>query len=478
MRSDKGTATKQLLASAGLFCFFALGVTTTGYAQALPSASSPAASSNPYAVAGEQFLLKLQQAFLQPKPPPTFNLPVYAETINPNNGTQSTHAAFLFTQDQVIRAFYWGTQVDPGTFKQLLATSVDQTKRYQGGCGPGFGTTPNATCFFDDNSQLGGTLTDIYLDVLPTTAVYGDASDALTYVLNAASQDPHGGVPQVPANLGQGDFYMNPVLQIGHAAVELATRYNDSDLVTIGQKYFNEVNDPALGLINSGGLFIGGTQFINGAWQPNKVGPLAGESGNVTKLALNLYEYSGDPAMLQYAENLMNLMVARWIAPNGGVSQEAVNGGYAIVDTLCELYQQDHNQAYYNDAKSIVDFLLNNSRDTAGYFPNGTTAAGDWNVVRTGQPPDASTTLLTQAATAAAILEFAYIDIHKNHQTDVNADGTVNSTDFNLVLQSLGKSSGQPGYRPSADVNDDGVVNSVDLVLVAEDALANYQAAN
>ena len=71
------------------------------------------------------------------------------------------------------------------------------------------------------------------------------------------------------------------------------------------------------------------------------------------------------------------------------------------------------NIVWYNDAKDIVDFLLDHARDTAGWFPNGTTSTGRWNIVRTGNPPDAKVTVITQAAAAAAILDFAYTDIHK-----------------------------------------------------------------
>jgi hypothetical protein len=80
---------------------------------------------------------------------------------------------------------------------------------------------------------------------------------------------------------------------------------------------------------------------------------------------------------------------------------------------LCQLYEADHNVTYFNEAQSIIDFILNNNRDTAGYFSNGTgTPTSDWNTVRTGEPPDADTTLLTQAAAASAVLEFAYIDLY------------------------------------------------------------------
>ncbi len=403
------------VASAALFCVFALGATAAASAQDTSPAMGSNAASNPYAVAGEQFLLQLQQNFLQTTPPKNgFTLPLYADAIDPLNGTQLTGNAKLFTQENMIRALYWGAQVNPADFKPLLSNSVNQLgwNEYQSAYGECFGTTANATCFFDDNAQLAGTLMDVYLHVLPTAQVYTDSSVALNYVLS--NTDAQGGIPQTPAGLGMGNFYMNPVVESGQTEVNYGTVFNNSADVTIGLNYFNEVNNPALGLISKSGLFIGGTTYEgNGKWLPNNVGPLAGESVNVSLLALALYRNTGNSQYLKYAENLTNLVAATWIASNGGVSQDAVNGGYAIVNLLCQVYEMDHNATYFDEAKSIIDFLLNNNRDTAGYFSNGTSgAASDWNQIRTGHAPDATTTLLTQSAAAAAILEFAYIDMN------------------------------------------------------------------
>ena len=478
MNSKPVRVARGFFASSALFCLLVPSATTTAYSQSVSQATHADAAANPYAVAGEGFLSSIHEAFLQDNPPAGFNLQLYAETIDPNDGTKASHVAFLWTQDQVIRALTWGAQVDLDRFKSLLSTAVDQTNWYQGGCGTGFGTTKNSTCFYDDNALLGGILMDAYLQVSLNQDFYNHSRDALNYVFTAAAQDPHGGVPQVPAKLGQGLYYMNVVVQSSLADTTHGIRFNNSDEIAIGRKYFEQVNDPALGLITAGGLFKGGTQFVNGAWQPENVGPLAGDSTNVADLALGLYRYSGDPAMLQYAENLMDLVVAKWVAPNGAVSQNAVNGGYAIVNTLCQLYEQDHNEKYYNDAKGIIDFLLNDTRDRAGYFPNGTSTSGNWDNVRTGMAPDDNTTLLTQAAAAAAILEFAYTDIHKHNMSDINGDGAVNLVDFKLVLNSLGKYPGQQEYRPAADVNDDGVVNGVDLAIVARNVLAGYCCTN
>ena len=415
MNPNTASVSMKSLASTALFCVFALSATAIASAQGTAPTTGGNAASNPYAVAGEQFLLQVQNAFLQTTPPPNgFPLPLYADDIDPLTGTQLAGNAKLFAQENMIRALYWGAQVSPAQFTPPLSNSINQLgwNEYQSAYGKCFGTTANATCFFDDNAQLAGTLMDVYLHVLPTAQVYTDSSVALNYVLS--NTDAQGGIPQTPANLGQGDFYMNPVVESGQTEVNYGTVFNNSADVAIGLNYFNEVNNPALGLINKGGLFIGGTTYEGGGqWLPNSAGPLAGESVNVSLLALALYRNTGNAQYLQYAENLTNLVAAKWIASNGGVSQDAVNGGYAIVNLLCQVYEMDRNVTYFNDAKSIIDFLLNNNRDTAGYFSNGTSgAASDWNQVRTGMPPAADTTFLTQSAAAAAILEFAYVDLN------------------------------------------------------------------
>jgi hypothetical protein len=407
MKPNTASVYMKSIASGALFSVFALAGSPAAYSQA---------SSNPYAVAGEQFLSQVQQAFIQTSLPKNgFNLPLYAGDINPLTGKQLTGNAALFAQENLIRALYWGAQIFPDEFTPVLSNAVDQLgwNEYQSAHGECFGTTANATCFFDDNAQLAGTLMDVYLHVLPTAQVYADSSTALNYVLS--NTDAQGGIPQIPANLGQGNFYMNPVVNSGQTEVNYGTVFTNSSDVAIGVNYFNEVNNPALGLINKGGLFIGGTTYEgNGQWLPNNAGPLAGESANVSLLAMALYRNTGNPQYLQYAENLVNLMAAKWVVPtNGAVNQNAVNGGYALVNVLCQMYETDHNVTYFNEAKSIVDFILNNNRDTAGYFSNGTgTPTSNWNTVRTGQPPDADTTLLTQSAAAAAILEFAYVDLN------------------------------------------------------------------
>ncbi len=57
--------------------------------------------------------------------------------------------------------------------------------------------------------------------------------------------------------------------------------------------------------------------------------------------------------------------------------------------------------------------------------------------------------------------------VSNNPLGDVNSDGVVSCTDFDLVKASFGQSRGKPGYSAAADLNGDGVVNIQDLSIVA-----------
>ena len=358
---------------------------------------------NKYQAAGEQFLDQLNSAFYK-----TSNgLGLYADSIDGSTGQQGANS-FLFSTDYLLHALYWGARVD-SKYQPGLSSLISATSWYKNG--PGYGTLHNAQRFFDDNSNLGSILMDIYLNELPQQSVLDESLFALNYVYS--NVDAQGGIPQTEKDLGEGKFYMNVVLELAKSFTNYYVQSGDSNDLSIAEAYFKEVNDPALGLITKNGLFIGGTTYSNGSWTPNNVGPLSGNSTHVINLALALYQATGDTTYLTYAQQLLPKVLAQYYTPGAGVSSISVYGGFGLVDTLCQMYQIDHDMAWYNDAKDIVDFLLNNARDTAGWFPDGTTSTGRWNIVRTGNPPDAKVTVITQAAAAAAILEFAYTDIHK-----------------------------------------------------------------
>ena len=185
------TVPKRGFVLAALLCLFVSNIQMTGHSQT--TSSDPA--SNYYAVAGEQFLSQVQQAFLQLAPPANpagFPLDLYTGDINPNNGTQQTTHAALFAQENMIRALYWGTRIFSTQFQPMLSNSVNQLAWYYSDCGAGvgmgFGTTRNVTCFFDDNAQLAG-----LGDLEP------NASFSVTLIFPASA-----GADATPAGVGQG----------------------------------------------------------------------------------------------------------------------------------------------------------------------------------------------------------------------------------------------------------------------------------
>jgi hypothetical protein len=50
---------------------------------------------------------------------------------------------------------------------------------------------------------------------------------------------------------------------------------------------------------------------------------------------------------------------------------------------------------------------------------------------------------------------------------DINLDGVINCTDWNIVRAALGTSVGQPGFVPRADVNGSGTIDDRDVSYVA-----------
>lgn len=416
MMSQKLTGFSFLRRIALLACAFtAAGLCASAYAQCNQPIN--------YGLCGENFLTKLNNTFLMPlsvSENKGATVQLYADTIDPTNGNaQSNAAAALWTEGNMIRALYWGTLLNPAKFRPSLMNTISQADWMRGGCeGGSFGyyTTQGHACYFDDNALIGGVLMDVYLNVTQSSnpALKGNGPTVLThahygldYVSYWAAQDPHGGVPQKPVNLGQGHFYMNPVLRLSLADVDHGNQFSNSSEVAVGTNYYSEIHQPALQLIDpSSGLFRQGTQYINGSWTPTDV-ILPGDQASVASLALAL-QRAGQTGKLADAENLANLAVAEWINPNGSIHSNGAQGGYALVDLLCQLYQADGQQQWLTDAKGIIDFLITNGRDTAGWYPNGTDDAGNWDNVRTGTAPDNPTTLLTQSAAAAAILQFAY----------------------------------------------------------------------
>ncbi|MEP9359237.1 hypothetical protein [Sphingomonas sp. KR3-1] len=406
-----------------------------------------------YQAVAKTFLTKVHNAFIKTSATPNSDVMMYANVLNYQAGSDSyakgSDVAYLWTEDNMVRALYWGARLDSATYKPLLLTAVDQLDWYwnpncagsaPGATPGGYGVRHGQPCYYDDNALLGGNMLNVYLDVSLTQSVSDNAFQALNYVDN--NQNSHNGVSQKPGDPDWSSaFYMSPVTRVGAAYARWSARFPNKPIaptrLTWATDMFNQVNLTSMDLLAPSGLFRGGATCTT-AGQPfvcdsGNSGVLAGNSTGVAALALAIHKNNpSETAKLAYAQTLMNTVLAHsaWFPSGGGIKQNAPTGGYATIDLLCQIYLQDGNVAWYNAAKGLVDFLITSNKDRYGWYANGvpgdgdtgetdddpSAVAGTWAEVRTGatRPADDKTRLITQAAAAAALAEFAYIDRVKN----------------------------------------------------------------
>ncbi|NYT41464.1 hypothetical protein HZY97_11900 [Sphingomonas sp. R-74633] len=406
-----------------------------------------------YQAVAKTFLTKVHNAFIKTTSTPNSSVMMYANVLNyqpgPDNYVKGSDVAYLWTEDNMVRALYWGARLDSATYKPLLLSAVDQLDWYwnpncagsaPGATPGGYGVRHGQPCYYDDNALLGGNMLNVYLDVSLTQSVSDNAFKALGYVDN--NQNSHNGVSQKPGDPDWSTaFYMSPVTRVGAAYSRWAARFPNKPAapgrLTWGTDMFNQVNLASMDLLAPSGLFRGGAT-CNTAGQPfvcdsGNSGVLAGNSTGVAALALAIHKNNpSETAKLAYAQSMMNTVLAHsaWFPSSGGIKQNAPTGGYATIDLLCQLYLLDNDVTWYNSAKSLVDFLIASNKDRYGWYANGVPGDGDtgetdgdpsglagtWAEDRTGntRPADTQARLITQAAAAAALLQFAYIDKIKN----------------------------------------------------------------
>ncbi|MCL2651310.1 MAG: T9SS type A sorting domain-containing protein, partial [Candidatus Azobacteroides sp.] len=130
-----------------------------------------------------------------------------------------------------------------------------------------------------------------------------------------------------------------------------------------------------------------------------------------------------DVRYLNEAKAMTDIVLAKDYKKGAGFNEVSYWGGNAVIDLLCELYEQDPDPKWYNAAKDIVDFLIDKSRDKRGFYPAGD--KGTWNRVGTNVYPLKTINTISQACAAHAILRFAYLDMtygKPNSIPRVNAD--------------------------------------------------------
>ena len=422
-------------------------------AASAPSGTAQVALATDYQAVAKTFLTKVHNAFIKTSATPNSSVMMYANVLNYQPGsdsyTKGSDVAYLWTEDNMLRALYWGARLDSATYKPLMLSAVDQLDWYwnpncagsaPGAPAGGYGVRHGQPCYYDDNALLGGNMLNIYLDVALTQSVSDNAFQALNYVDN--NQNSHNGVSQKPGDPNWSSaFYMSPVTRVGAAYARWAARFPNKPVapgrLTWATDMFNQVNLTSMDLLAPSGLFRGGATCTT-AGQPftcdsGNSGVLAGNSTGVAALALAIHKNNpSETAKLAYAQALMSDVLAHtaWFPSGGGIKQNAPTGGYATIDLLCQLYLLDNDVTWYNSAKSLVDFLIASNRDRYGWYANGVPGDGDtgetdddpsgvagtWAEDRSGntRPADDKARLITQAAAAAALLQFAYIDKIKN----------------------------------------------------------------
>ena len=412
--------------------------------------AAPASAQTNYQLVAENFLTKVHNGFLKTANTPNSNVKLYANVLNyqsgPGSYVQGSDVAYLWTHENMIRALYWGTRLNSTKFKPVLIASIAQLDWYRNencagsapGAAPGgFGVRHGQPCYYDDNALLGGIMMNVYLDVYTNQAASNTAFKALHYVDN--NQNAHNGVPQKPNDPNwMTKFYMSPVTRLGGSYARWAARFPNkseaSGRFTIAQNLFNQVNLASMDLRAPSGLFRGSAtcpytdQARLFTCDSANSGVLAGNSTGVAQLALAIHRNNpSETVKLNYARTLMNNVLnhSAWFPSTGGIKQNAPTGGYATVDLLCQLYLIDGDVIWFNNAKTLVDFLINKNRDRYGWYANGVPGdgeqggidddpqgvAGTWAENRSGssRPADAKARLLTQAAAAAALAEFAFV---------------------------------------------------------------------
>lgn len=415
-------------------------------------ATTAAAQTN-YQEVAENFLTKVHSSFINKTNTSNSNVKMYANVLVYQKGSnsygQGADVAYLWSHENMLRALYWGARENSSKFQPTLIASLDQLDWYKNdncagsvpGAPPGgYGVRHGQPCFYDDNSLLGGILMDVYLHVATSPAASNNALTALKYVDN--NQNIHHGVPQKPNDPDwQQKFYMSPVTRLASSYGDWAARFSDKSeaaaRLAFAKNMFNQVNldsmelrDPASGLFRGGATCTHTDQQRLFVCDASGSGVLGGNSTGVAFLALSIYRNNADKTKLDYARTLMDDVLAHdgWFPSTGGVKQNAPTGGYAIVDLLCQLYLIDGDIKWYNKAKAIVDFLIQQNRDRYGWYANGVPGDGSegggetdpgadtWADNRTGnaRPADSEVKLVTQSAAAAALLEFAYINRVKN----------------------------------------------------------------
>jgi uncharacterized protein YyaL (SSP411 family) len=160
------------------------------------------------------------------------------------------------------------------------------------------------------------------------------------------------------------------------------------------------------------------TNLDAGTWSLEKQGDpnsnvrgfRAYQTSYVIELAAKLYTDTNDATYLHEAQAIASSVLSTWYRPGAGFSEISFWGGNDSVDALMDVHNVDSDPKWLSAAQDIVNFIINNGRDTSGYYPNGASNVGAWNLVRTGTAAPSTVDMMSQAAAANAILRVAWCE--------------------------------------------------------------------
>ncbi|HQB27521.1 MAG TPA: T9SS type A sorting domain-containing protein [Paludibacter sp.] len=330
---------------------------------------------------------------------------LYVETVK-SQTLEKGDNAFLWPAAHIIRALSWGALLDE-KYKPRLASFVNKIDWYKNG--PGYGAIRNGQRFFDDNGLIS------YAIMLAYEKHFSDDQTVLDKALFAANyclsyKDEFWGLPQTETNLNEGIFYLGPVNPMASAFAMLYTISQKQEDLDIATTYYDVLTDGLKDLTypKTPLIYRSGSKYTDGVWTGNTAGPRAANTCGVAILGVRLYAITGDVKYLNEARAMTDAVLNRWYTKSGGFSEISMWGGNAVIDLLCELYEYDPNQKWYDAAVDIVNYLIDKGRDKSGFYPTGSQPDhGNWSKDRSNLDPPEEITVMSQACAANAILRLA-----------------------------------------------------------------------
>jgi hypothetical protein len=340
-----------------------------------------------------------------------------AEAIDPGNQGVS----YVWPASHMLRALRWGAKAAPEKYADRFHDYVFAVYRYKATVAgrAAYAVLPGSNeQFYDDNAVMLVEMALAYAD-LREAPVLDDAK--MAYAFCHLARDTAWAIPQTPAQLGQGMFYSMAVSPVGHGAAILArvgggTGYRDD-----AAQYYARMMDRNRRLLDTSGLFIQYSFHTGGVWTTAKTvngtvlegrGFRAYQTTYVIRLALELYQATGDAKYLMDAKAMMQACLARFYTEGKGLRENGFWGGNDMVDALEDLYEASGESSWHGYARDIVAYLIEHGRDAQGWYPSDEDdAKGDWNLDRKTIGPG-TVSMMGQAAAASAMLRVAYASAH------------------------------------------------------------------